>query len=77
MNTHGFAVKNGQLQIGEFAVSAIAKKYGTPLYLMDESRIRSQMRLYKKMFKDKEIKTESEGEGPNRRVIIKYINDQI
>lgn len=58
MNTHGFAVKNGQLQIGEFAVSAIAKKYGTPLYLMDESRIRSQMRLYKKMFKDKEIKTE-------------------
>lgn len=26
---------------------------------------------------DKEIKTESEGEGPNRRVIIKYINDQI
>jgi len=26
---------------------------------------------------DKEIKTESEGEGPNRRVVIKYINNQI
>lgn len=26
---------------------------------------------------DKEIKTESEGEGPNRRVIIKYINNNI
>jgi predicted RNA-binding protein Jag len=26
---------------------------------------------------DKEIKTESEGEGANRRVVIKYINNQI
>ena len=33
--------------------------------------------LIEKLENDKEIKTESEGEGPNRRVIIKYINDQI
>jgi spoIIIJ-associated protein len=26
---------------------------------------------------DKEIKTESEGEGPNRRVVIKYINNDL
>lgn len=26
---------------------------------------------------DKEIKTESEGDGPNRRVVIKYINNNI
>ena len=30
----------------------LAKKYGTPLYLMDEDRIRANCRLYKKAMKD-------------------------
>ena len=57
MNTHGFTVKNGQLQIGSFNVSDIAKKYGTPLYLMDEARIRKQMRIFKNTFKHDLVKT--------------------
>ena len=44
MNTHGFEVKDGHLMIGNFKVSDIAKEYKTPLYLMDEARIRQQMR---------------------------------
>ena len=30
----------------------LAKKYGTPLYLMDEDRIRANCRLYKKAMKE-------------------------
>ncbi len=57
MNTHGFIVKNGQLQIGSFNVSDIAKKYGTPLYLMDEARIRNQMKIFKNHFKHDSVQT--------------------
>ncbi len=57
MNIHGFDIKNGQLQMGKFAVSELVKQYGSPLYLMDETRIRKQMRTFKTYFKDDEIKT--------------------
>ena len=30
----------------------LAKKYGTPLYLMDEEKIRDRIRVYKKAFED-------------------------
>ena len=38
----------GHLSIGGMSVVALAKKYGTPLYIMDESQIRKNCRMYKK-----------------------------
>lgn len=50
-NIHGFEQKNGQLYIGNHTVSSLAQRYKTPLYVMDEARIRSQMQLFKEHFK--------------------------
>ncbi|MBQ3141629.1 MAG: diaminopimelate decarboxylase, partial [Clostridia bacterium] len=39
--------QNGELLLGGISAVALANKYGTPLYVMDEACIRSAMRLYK------------------------------
>jgi len=57
-NIHGFEQKNGQLYIGHHSVSSLAQVYKTPLYLMDEARIRSQMRCFKTVFKMEGINTQ-------------------
>ncbi len=45
---NGVSVKaNGHLTLAGADTVALADKYGTPLYLMNESRIRENMRLYK------------------------------
>ena len=38
---------NGHLQFAGVDTVALAKQYGTPLYLMDEARIRRQCRTYR------------------------------
>ena len=38
--------ENGNLSIGGCDVTELANKYGTPLYIMDENRIRHNMRVY-------------------------------
>ena len=38
------------LHFAERSVTALAEKYGTPLYLMDEERIRHNMRMYVRAF---------------------------
>ena len=43
--------KNGELFFAGVKVSELAKKYGTPLYLMDENRIRENINAYKNAFK--------------------------
>ena len=40
--------KNGHLTFAGFDTTELAKKYGTPLYLMDEDKIREKVRIYKK-----------------------------
>lgn len=44
-------VKENELYFNNFKVSSLAKKYGTPLYLMDENRIRENINAYKAAFK--------------------------
>ena len=44
-------VKENELYFNNFKVSSLAKKYGTPLYLMDENRIRENVNAYKTAFK--------------------------
>ena len=39
-------VKDGVLEFAGFSTPALARKYGTPLYLMDEQRIRDNCRMY-------------------------------
>ena len=41
---------NGHLYFGGQDTVAIAREYGTPLYLMDEVRVRENMRMYLKAF---------------------------
>ena len=41
---------NGHLYFGGQDTVALAKEYGTPLYLMDEIRVRDNMRMYLKAF---------------------------
>ena len=43
--------ENGELLFAGQSVSALAERYGTPLYLMDEDRIRSNCRMYKDAFR--------------------------
>ena len=43
--------KNGTLRFAGQAVAALAGQYGTPLYLMDEERIRANCRMYKTAFR--------------------------
>ena len=42
--------KNGALCFAGQSVPALAQRYGTPLYLMDEARIRANCRMYKNTF---------------------------
>lgn len=46
------SVKGNDLYFNNFKVSDLAKKYGTPLYLMDENRIRENVNSYKTAFKN-------------------------
>ncbi len=39
--------KNNHLEIGGMDACKLAEEYGTPLYVMDEDKIRSNMRVYK------------------------------
>ena len=43
--------ENGALLFAGQSVSALAERYGTPLYLMDEARIRFNCRMYKDAFR--------------------------
>ncbi len=44
--------ENGNLTLGGVDTVALAKKYGTPLYVMDEDRIRERCRTYMKAMKE-------------------------
>ena len=39
-------IRDGVLEFAGYSTPALAKKYGTPLYLMDEQRIRDNCRMY-------------------------------
>lgn len=43
-------IRNNVLYIGGISIAELVKKYGTPLYVMDESLLRSQCRRYIKAF---------------------------
>ena len=43
--------ENGHLFFGGQDAVALAGQYGTPLYLMDETRIRENMRMYRAAFR--------------------------
>ena len=45
-------VKNGVLTIGGCDTVELAKKYGTPLYVMDEETVRNNCRMFKKSIDD-------------------------
>lgn len=45
--------KAGHLEIGGCDAAALAKEFGTPLYVLDEKDIRSQCQAYKTLFKSK------------------------
>lgn len=49
---------NGVLSIGEVKVTELVKKYGTPLYIMDQELIEENMKKYKNSFKSKNFKTQ-------------------
>ena len=42
--------ENGRLYFAGQDTTALAREYGTPLYLMDEARIRANMRRYREAF---------------------------
>lgn len=46
------SVEKGHLMFAGQDTVELAKKYGTPLYLMDEQKIREKCRLYKKALRD-------------------------
>ncbi len=48
MICENISVKGANLNFADFDVTDLAKKYGTPLYLMDENRIRHNCRAYLK-----------------------------
>lgn len=58
MSFNPFPIKNNQLYVGSHPVSNLAQQFGTPLYIMDEALMRSQMRLFKQNFKHKLVNTE-------------------
>ena len=41
-------IRDGVLEFAGYSTPALARKYGTPLYLMDEQRIRDNCRMYQK-----------------------------
>ncbi len=51
MICENIALKGSNLTFAGFDVTELAEKYGTPLYLMDEKRIRENCRTYLKAFK--------------------------
>ena len=53
MNTicKNIIVKDNDLYFNGFKVTDLAKKYGTPLYILDENRIRENINSYKTAFK--------------------------
>ncbi len=46
------SVKNGVLNIGGCDTVELAKKYGTPLYVMDENTVRNNCRMFKKSIEE-------------------------
>lgn len=52
MICENISVKGAHLNFADFDVTELAKKYGTPLYLMDENRIRHNCRTYMKAMND-------------------------
>jgi len=44
--------ENGRLWFGGQDTEALAARYGTPLYVMDEARVRANMRLYRAAFRE-------------------------
>ncbi|MBQ9624727.1 MAG: hypothetical protein IJR47_01335 [Clostridia bacterium] len=54
--TNTFEIHNGHLYIGGCDTVSLAKKYGTPLYVMDEAYIRNIMKSYVDVFKSLNIK---------------------
>ena len=40
-------IKNGELHLGGVAASALAREYGTPLYVMEEEKVRRNMRAFR------------------------------
>ena len=45
-------IENNELYFAGLSVKDLAKKYGTPLYLMDEDLIREKINIYKKAIND-------------------------
>ena len=43
--------KDGHFTLGGADTVALAKKYGTPLYLLDENKIRRQCEIYREAIK--------------------------
>lgn len=50
--------EQGVLSIGGVKVTELAQKYGTPLYIMDQELIESNMRKYKENFKSDKFQTQ-------------------
>ncbi len=46
-------INGGQLEIGGCSAVALAREFGTPLYVMDEALIRANCRAYKRAFADR------------------------
>ena len=44
--------EQGRLTFAGFDTVELAQKYGTPLYLMDEARIRANCRIYTRAFRE-------------------------
>ncbi len=53
--------ENGELRFADMPLSALADKYGTPLYLYDEARVRHNCRVY--------LDAVREGFGPDAKVM--------
>lgn len=51
-------IHDGHLMIGQLTAVELAKRFGTPLYVMDEKMIRAQMRLFKQAFVHPKLATE-------------------
>ena len=58
MSFNPFPIQNKQLYVGSHTVSSLAHQFGTPLYIMDEALMRSQMRLFKQSFKHPSVQSE-------------------
>ncbi|MDI6731598.1 MAG: diaminopimelate decarboxylase [Candidatus Margulisbacteria bacterium] len=50
--------KNGQLEIGGCSCADLARKFGTPLYIIDEATVRNRCRAYVQSFRQSHPNTE-------------------